>query len=194
MPLMKSTYSWTIKIIDAMVSYIDFHLHELSEKSIRSESGPWDEYANVLHAFVKAFKHGFRQRCEEERSKNIRKKQREDLKRMKNLPTVNVLHEAVRKGCKTLLSISMVWAGQPSLPPSVRALANACLCGTINLATFMGRSKEWEILEIAHVSQQLQQGLDATLNSLIVIFTEMPSFTVIAYGLQPGIAPPMDVP
>lgn len=185
MELMSPIYGWTIKTIDALASYCRFHLYELTQKSIRSEVGPWDEYSNVLHAFVKDLKGGFRKRCEDQRSKNIHQKKAEDLQRMKNLPSIKVLQEAVHASYMVLQAIAMKWAGKPSMPASVRALANACLCGGINLDTFMGRSMEWELLKFSHAKGQLDENLD------FIICTghkTIKTYGDLAKWLSPGLA------
>lgn len=160
MDLMHPKYGWTIKTIDALACYCQFHLYELAQKSIRSELGPWDEYSNVLHAFVKDLRGGFRKRCEDQRAQNIEKKKAEDLKKIKNLPQITTMQEAVHAGYIVLQHIATKWAGQPTMPSSVRALANACLCGGINLDTFMGRSMEWELLKYVHAKGQVDDKLD----------------------------------
>ena len=106
MELMQPKFGWTIKTIDSLAIYCQFHLRELAQKSIRCEAGPWEEYSNVLHTFSKDIRGGIRKRCEEVRNDNLQKKYAEDLKAIKNLAPIPVLQTGVKKAYMTLQAIS----------------------------------------------------------------------------------------
>ena len=160
MDLMNPKYAWAIKTIDSLTIYCQHHLRELSQKMIRGEAGPWENYTNVLNIFMKDLRGAYRQRCEDVRNENISKKMAEDLETIKNLPEVKVLQVGVKQAYMTLRWLAMIWGGMESMPVSARALANSCLVGAILLDTFMGRSYEWEVASYQHLCEQLEQGVD----------------------------------
>lgn len=157
--LMDPKYSWPLDMIDSMYSYICFHLHLMTDKTLTSEPGPWVQYKQVLDAFKSYLDSGVRKKCVEAAALMQAQKQRDDLEAIKKLPPIADLQAAVGKAYKCIQQICKDFGDQP-LPSQVRAQLNACLVFAISIDTFAGRKKEWEVLKFQHVVDQLNKNLD----------------------------------
>ena len=182
--LFSPTYDWTTNIIDSLIVYCRFHLHDLSKKHLHGGVGPWEHYSKVLEQFVKDLQGGFRKRCVEARGINVNKKRKSDAQALTQLPDVKCLQSAVRQAYIILQALSTKFAGLDTMPPCARAVANACIAGAVLLDTFMGRSMEWEILTHEHLAAQLDAGRD------VIVCAEHKTFRrygELAKYLSPGL-------
>jgi len=97
----------------------------------------------------------------EQLSKNVRDKYLEDLERLKNLPPIDTMRQAVEHAFAILKAIHKKYAGTTEpLPAAVQAMANACMVACIWLDMFGGRKMEWERMLADLISVMLSSELD----------------------------------
>ena len=191
LPLLSPRYSWSMRMMDGLVLYCQFHLRCLAQKLIRSQQGPWAEYSNVLTTFAKDLKGGHRKRCQEQREENIKKKGAQDLDSLRNLPSVPDLQHGVRDAYLCLRVLAKAFADRDAMTPRARGAANAAVAGAIALDTFAGRKMEWENLRFAYAKEVLM-----TNNSDHVLCSQhktAKTYGEVAKWLSPGLRSALQV-
>ena len=160
MDLFSPRYSWTLKTIDDLCMYCDFHIRQITKKEMACEPGPWRQYINVLNEIKMDLKRGVRKRCTEERDRRSRLKFHRDNDAIKNLPAVKDMQKCLKDGYIRMRILSKEFADKPSLTAGAQMEANSIIAAGIYLDTFGGRSMEWEIALYAHVKDMMDKGND----------------------------------
>lgn len=185
LPLMDTKFTWSGELLEAMIVFSKFHLHEMAGKLVEGEEGHWTQYIAAVNRLLVHLEGGLRKKVVLVRHKKIIQKQQEDIVRMKGLPSVQVMQQAVFKAYRVLKLIGEradSWQGQ--LPMKVRGLANSCLVGAIWLDGFGGRKMEWENLSYTQVD-----GMDKASEDFLLMDEHKTSRTygTLAKWLSPGV-------
>eukprot|EP00971_Amphidinium_carterae_P206796 4103129-Amphidinium_carterae.1 len=105
MPIMKPGHTWSSKIMEAMVLYIQFHLYGITQSQLRGQPGPWTDFAAALQSFMSTLKGGVKKKYTEEKQVRISVKGRMDLRSIKNLPSIPVMKKAVFEAFKDIAAL-----------------------------------------------------------------------------------------
>ena len=184
MALFSPRYSWTLKTIDDLCMYCDFHIRQITKNEMACEPGPWRQYINVLNEIKMDLKRGVRKRCAEERERRSRLKFHRDNDAIKNLPAVKDMQKCLKDGYIRMRILSNEFADKPSLTAGAQMEANSIIAAGIYLDTFGGRSMEWEIALYDHVKDMMDKG-----NDFIVCSEHKTSMTYgdLAKYISPGL-------
>ena len=155
LPILHPKYYWTASVIFGIISYAQFHLRELMQKSIQGDGGPLVEYKLALQSLIEDMKAGHSKRCAVHKESSMAQKARDDLRSIKNMPHVDRLKQGVLDGYMTLKLIVKKFEGQSHIPRLARGAANAAISGGIHFDTFGGRKWEWEHADYAYICSVL---------------------------------------
>jgi hypothetical protein len=185
MPIMDFKYGWAGEILESLITFCRWHIHDMAGKIVEGELGHWQEFTAALNRLLTHLEGGYRKRSAAIKDRNVLAKQQEDLSRIRKLPTVQQLKEGVANGFTILKLISRTYAGHSGrLPARVQGLANCCLIGSVWLNMFGGRKMEWETLSLKQVQHIFQDDID-----YIVVMNHKTAATYgsLAKWLPPGV-------
>jgi len=128
---------------------------------LRSEHGPWVHYEKVLMSFMDDLSAGWKKKCTRAERARAGKKRDDDRARLKKIPSITEMQKAIEKAYITMKALADHYKHATcSMSKQDRILANAIMAGAMLLDTFMGRKKEWEILDAEYVKQVLDMCQD----------------------------------
>ena len=183
LPIYDPKFTWTRTTLEGFPLYCEYVIRDLARMKFGNVPGPWHEYEQAILGLKEYIKGGFANRCKVEERTALEKKKQLDLKAIRNLPAIRTIQNIVREGYIKLRIIEEHYKDTP-LPISVRAEANRIVCSSIYLDTFGGRKLEWEILEFAHVWDQLERGKDFIICST---YKTSKTYGDLAKYLSPGL-------
>jgi hypothetical protein len=155
-------YTWGGKLLEAVMAFCRWHIHELNGQLVAGGIGPWTQHKAAIDRLLTILQGGYHKRWMAAKDKKVIAKNREDLDRIKALPPVAVLRGAVEKGYLDLAAIHKEYAHDQCtpLPRNVQGLANASMVGAFWLDMFGGRKSEVENTSLAEVDRMLAEGRD----------------------------------
>ena len=160
LPILRPVYTWSLKTIDAFISYCEFHARQVSQKMILDGDEYLSKYKTVLEELVKDLRGGHRKRCVEQHDKDLLARRRHDREQLKNITTPDELRRGVEEGYRVLAFIHKQYRHADSLPEALQAEANSILIGSIWCSSFGGRKKEWETMPLATALGMLERDED----------------------------------
>jgi hypothetical protein len=125
LPLLQPKYHWSAGVISGLVNYAQYHLRELTQRSIKGEAAPLAEYKMVLASLIDDLKGGHHKRHNAYKEQGVAQKARDDFQAIKQMPLVARLQEGVQDGYMTLRKIADKFEGQAA-PPKISK--RGCQC------------------------------------------------------------------
>jgi hypothetical protein len=161
LPIMEFKYSWAGEILESIIAFCRWHVHEMAGKVVEGEPGHWTEYAAVVQRLLVKLEGGYRKRNQAVKDRNVIAKQQEDITRIRGLPTVQQLQAGVASGYRTLKLLGREFHGTGErLPCRAQGLANSCMVGAMWCDMFGGRKMEWETMTLEQVRAMFGEGHD----------------------------------
>jgi len=161
LPLLDHRFSWSFKLLEGVIAFCKWQVHELDDKVVSSKPGAWERHKSAINRLIVILGGGYLLKGRASKDKKTLAKVQEDLIKLKSLPPVADMRAAVEEGFLDLVAIHKRYVGVCAyLPKNVQGLANAAIVGAIWLDMFGGRKMEWEKMSGAQVDKMITDGID----------------------------------
>jgi hypothetical protein len=182
-PLLDPKYTWSIKTLQGLVHYCNYHIGMMTERWAKCEEGPWKQYINVIEQLIKQFQGGHMTKCQRQLQVAYQRKHNEDMEALAHFPQWSMLQPMVWESFLRVKLMGRKYEAASTMPKWARALSNTHTVGGGSYNTYIGRKWEYE-----HLDKEYMQGVLATNQSHIVCSQHKTSRTYgdLAKLLTPG--------